>query len=84
MKLSFKDIKSKLKSETQPKIEEEKAPEYEWLNLTITPITLSDYQQGPDLYLIPDYISQDYEDALIKHGVNANESRWNVVRDRRV
>jgi hypothetical protein len=90
MKLSFKDIKARLAPEKTTDPQEPPGPEHPFpftcLPSAETPINRDDYQIADGLYLISDYITREFEDALLEQGVNANYNarRWNIVRGRRV
>lgn len=83
MKLSFKDIKSKLSQSRSTSEDLRLSTSFPYF--TPSKLHISDYQLSSSLALIPDYISSDFETVILEEGVYSQPlTKWTSLRSRRL
>lgn len=83
MKLTFKDIKSKLAPPPPPTPQDTPKVSVDFAELPIRALDLSAYKVSDGVYLVPDYIDLATEAKVLEHGVY-QANRWVNVRNRRL
>jgi alkylated DNA repair protein alkB family protein 6 len=83
MKLSFKDIKSKL-SQSRTSSQDLRT-DTSFPYFSSSPLNVSDFQLTSSLALIPDYIPPELESSILEQGVYSQPlHKWTTLRNRRL